>query len=71
MPCATMENATDVRHAAAKSLERIADPSSLNDLEKLAVNYPEVSTRKVLLSVCAKIRGDTTTRQLALGNDKP
>jgi HEAT repeat protein len=65
-----MENATDTRHAAAKSLERIADSSSLSDLEKLAANYAEVSTRKALLAACEKIRGDSTTRQLALSNDK-
>lgn len=65
-----MENATDVRHAATTSLERIADPSCLSDLEKLAANYPEVSTRRVLLSACEKIRGDTTSRELARGNNE-
>ena len=52
-----MENAIDVRHAAARSLERIADPSCLGELEKLAADYPEVSTRRALFAARAKIRG--------------
>ncbi|MBA4149875.1 MAG: HEAT repeat domain-containing protein [Verrucomicrobia bacterium] len=64
-----MENATDTRHAAAKSLEQIADPSSLSALEKLAADYPEVSTRRVLLSACAIIR-ENTTPHLARSTDK-
>jgi len=60
-----LENSTDVRHAAAKSLEQIADPSTLPDLQKLAANYPEVSPRHSLQAACAKIEKGATPRQLA------
>lgn len=52
-----LENATDVRHAAAKALEKIADPSDLAELSKLATDYPEVSVRKALLAACARLSG--------------
>lgn len=48
-----MDNATDVRHAAAVALGRIADPASVEAIQKLARDYPEVSTRKALLHACA------------------
>jgi len=48
-----MENAPDARHAAAEALGRIADPASADAIRKLAADYPEVSTRKVLLAACA------------------
>ena len=38
-----MENATDVRHAAAKALGKVAEPSDAAELKKLATDYPEVS----------------------------
>jgi HEAT repeat protein len=44
-----LDNATDVRHAAAEALGRIADPDSFEAIRKLAQDYPEVSTRKALL----------------------
>jgi HEAT repeat protein len=50
-----LENATDVRHAAAKALGKIAEPSDLAELTKLAEDYPEVSVRKALLAACALI----------------
>ena len=43
-----LNNATDVRHAAAEALLRLADPASLDALKKLAVDYPEVSVRRVI-----------------------
>ena len=48
-----LENATDTRHAAAEALARLADPTSLAAIRKLAADYPEVSTRKALLRACA------------------
>ena len=41
-------NATDTRHAAAVALDRLAGPASRDAIRKLASDYPEVSTRKVL-----------------------
>lgn len=45
-----LENATDTRHAAAQALQRIADPAGLDAMQRLAPDYPEVSTRRVLLA---------------------
>ena len=47
-----LDNATDVRHAAATALGRIADPASCEAIRSLAQDYPEVSTRKALLQAC-------------------
>jgi HEAT repeat protein len=54
-----LENAPDVRHAAAVALGRIADPSSLAELQKLAADYPEVSTRRALRAACDNLEGGT------------
>jgi hypothetical protein len=43
-----MDNATDTRFSAAEALGRIADPSSRERIERLAADYPEVSTRRAL-----------------------
>ena len=48
-----LDNAPDTRHAAAEALARLADPSGLAALQELAKAYPEVSTRRVLLQICA------------------
>jgi len=53
---ADMNNATDTRHAAAEALGRIADPASLPELQKLAPEYPEISTRRALLEACENTR---------------
>ena len=66
-----MDNATDVRHAAARALEHIADPSSLPALRGLAANYPEVSTRRALQSTCEAIAKGRAGRRLASQNHKP
>jgi HEAT repeat protein len=50
---ANLDNATDTRHAAAEALGHIADPSSLEAIQDLAADYPEVSTRRALLRACA------------------
>jgi HEAT repeat protein len=47
-----LENALDTRHAAAEALGRLADPGSVEAIRRLAADYPEVSTRKVLLAAC-------------------
>ena len=52
-----LDNATDVRHAAAAALGKVAVESDLAELSKLAADYPEVSVRKVLQTACARIRG--------------
>ena len=52
-----LDNATDVRHAAAKALGKIAEPADLAELGKLTADYPEISVRKVLLAACARIAG--------------
>ena len=52
-----LDNATDVRHAAAQALGRIAEPSDFAVLKKLAADYPEVSVRKVLQAACIRIGG--------------
>lgn len=43
-----LDNATDVRHAAARALGEVGGPASLAELRRLAGDYPEVSTRKAL-----------------------
>jgi HEAT repeat protein len=50
---ANLDNATDTRHAAAEALGRIGDPVSLEAIRKLAVDYPEISTRTTLLRILA------------------
>jgi HEAT repeat protein len=52
-----LDNATDVRHAAAAALGKVAVESDWAELSKLASDYPEVSVRKVLQSACARIGG--------------
>ena len=52
-----LDNATDVRHAAAKALGKITVPSDLAGLSKLAADCPEVSVRKVLEMACSNLSG--------------
>ncbi len=52
-----LENAIDVRHAAAQALGKMAEPSDLAELNQLAADYPEVSVRKALLAAAARIGG--------------
>ncbi len=49
-----LDNATDTRHAAAEALGNIADPASLESIQQLAADYPEVSTRRALVEACDK-----------------
>ncbi len=56
---ADLENATDTRHAAAQALGYIGDPKSLDAIKRLTLDYPEVSTRRALLSARIKIEKQT------------
>jgi HEAT repeat protein len=49
---ANLDNAIDTRYAAAEALGRIADPDSVPAIRQLAADYPEVSTRRMLLEAC-------------------
>lgn len=49
-----LKNATDVRHAAAESLGKLADPATLEATKQLAQDYPEHSVRKSLLRAVAQ-----------------
>jgi len=46
-----LDNALDTRYAAAVALKRIADDGNLQAIAKLAIDYPDVSIKKVLLSI--------------------
>ena len=52
-----LRNATDVRHAAAEALGKLADPASLQAMNELAQDYPEFSIRRALLRACAQASG--------------
>ena len=45
---ADLRNATDVRHAAAEALGKLAQPADLAAIERLAQDYPEHSVRLAL-----------------------
>ncbi len=60
-----LENATDVRHAAAEALGSTADLTHLPELRKLAANYPEVSTRRALLATCEALESTQQTKAVA------
>jgi HEAT repeat protein len=47
-----MDNATDTRYSAAEALGRIGDPASGERIERLAADYPEISTRRALQQAC-------------------
>jgi HEAT repeat protein len=56
-----LNNATDVRHAAAEALEALGDPASLAEIQKIALGYPEHSVRRVLLRACEPATNPTLT----------
>jgi HEAT repeat protein len=62
-----MDNAIDVRHAAAKALGQIADPASLSDLKQLAATYPEISIRRVLRQACEQLQQNPENRLVRTG----
>ena len=51
---ANFENAMDVRHAAARALEMLADARHVDRLRALARDYPEITTRRVLARACER-----------------
>jgi len=55
-----LENAPDVRHAAAAALLRLRDLSSLPELRELAATHPEVSTRRALQAAYQQLEEDLT-----------
>ncbi len=52
-----LRNATDVRHAAAEALGKLADPATLEPMKRLSQDYPEYSIRRSLLRACARVPG--------------
>jgi len=54
-----LNNATDVRHAAAEALAFLRDPSRLDAMKRLAQDYPEHSVRKALLRGCNALAAPT------------
>ena len=54
-----LKNALDVRHAAAGALVRVAQPEHRSALQALARDYPDISTRKLLLEA-SEAAGKTT-----------
>jgi HEAT repeat protein len=57
---ADLENATDTRHAAARALAEIGDPSVAARLQQLAKDYPEVSGRRALREACSRCEAQST-----------
>ncbi len=53
---ANLDNATDVRHAAAVALGRMTYPAGLAQVTRLAADYPEMSTRRALANIVARIK---------------
>jgi HEAT repeat protein len=49
------DNAVDTRYAAAEALGRLAGPDTIPAIQKLAADYPEVSTRRKLLEACESL----------------
>ena len=52
-----LANAPDTRYAAADALGKLVRSEHLAALQKLAAEYPEVSTRRALLRACASLGG--------------
>lgn len=62
-----LDNAVDVRHAAAVALDRVADPSTRQALGEQARQYPEHSIRRVLWSLADESAGATTAGGILFG----
>jgi len=62
---ANLDNATDTRHAAAEALGALADPASLEAIQQLAAEYPEVSTRRALEQACLRCERRDRTAALS------
>lgn len=50
-----LDNALDTRHAAAEALGFCIEPADLPQLQMLADDYPEASTRQVLVTLCQRM----------------
>lgn len=61
-----LDNATDVRHAAARALGELRDPAALADLHQLATGYPEVSTRRALWEAARRLEPASALNTAAL-----
>jgi HEAT repeat protein len=57
---ADFDNAVSVRHAAARSLGKIAGKETLPRLREIADDYPEVATRRALLESCLEVERRNT-----------
>ncbi len=57
-----LDNATDVRHAAARALGSVGRPAGLEELRQLASGYPEMSTRRAMQRSCTAIEQAAQTR---------
>lgn len=57
-----LDNAVDVRHAAAVALGRMSDGRDLEELEQLAAGYPEISVRKALREACLNLKNSESSR---------
>lgn len=57
-----LDNSPDTRHTAAESLGRIADPTSLAQIRRLAANYPDFSVRRSLLRAAESMPATVTAR---------
>lgn len=62
-----LDNAVDVRHAAAVALGKVSGEREKAEINQLARDYPEVSVRKALQKSGARTRGDA--RVFAHRND--
>ena len=59
----------DLVPAAALALGRLADANDLPRLHQLADSYPEVSTRDILLEICARLESQTKGPAQAPGQE--
>lgn len=60
-----MNNAIDVRHAAAEAMGNLADPNDLPALRTLAESYPEYSVQRALKWSCLQAVGQPVMREEA------
>ena len=60
---ANLQNAPDTRHASAEALGLLIDAGDVEQVRKLASDYPEVSTRKALLRACEPFVNPKTAKK--------
>jgi HEAT repeat protein len=71
MILSNFDNAMDVRHAAAQALLQLKDLKTYPDLERLARDYPEIATRRLLLAACEAIGSLKKSGSFALEKPRP